>query len=273
VSTHVEGGPTEAETLVRHRGGVGPPLVLLHGLGLTWRSWLPVLGALERRHDVIALDLPGFGASPPLDGVAPTPEALSDAVARELDRLRLPSPVLVGNSLGGWIALELARRSRASRVVAIAPSGLESPAERAFVIAMNELMRMRAGVGAPLGRLVTAPASGRVAFLGGLRARPWRVEPDEGRSELRAFGRSRAFQSTLRWTVGSSAPPALHDIVVPVRIAFGTLDVMLGVFTAPRFAAAIPDAELVPLPGVGHVPMADDPDLVARTIVEFSDSR
>ena len=62
----------------------------------------------------------------------------------------------------------------------------------------------------------------------------------------------------------------LGDIQVPVRVAYGTLDLMLGVFTAPRFAAAIPGAELVPLPAVGHVPMLDDPELVARTILDFT---
>src|SRR3954469_25662697 len=93
----------EATALPRHRGGTGRPMVLLHGLGLTWRSWRPVLPALEARHDVIALDLPGFGASAPLErGVRPTPRALTDAVAEELDRLGLDAPIVVGNSLGGW---------------------------------------------------------------------------------------------------------------------------------------------------------------------------
>src|SRR3954469_297497 len=148
----------EATALTRHRGGTGRPMVLLHGLGLTWNSWMPVLPALEARHDVIALDLPGFGASAPIGaGVPPTPSVLAGAVAAELDRLRLRTPILVGNSLGGWLALELARRGRTERAVAIAPSGLEAPGERAYVIALNELMRARARVAAPLGRAVTAP--------------------------------------------------------------------------------------------------------------------
>ena len=62
----------------------------------------------------------------------------------------------------------------------------------------------------------------------------------------------------------------LREIHVPVRVADGTLDLMLGVLTAPRFAAAIPGAELIPLPAVGHVPMLDDPQLVARTILDFT---
>jgi len=256
-------------TLTRHRGGDGPPLVLLHGLGLTWRCWRPVLGALEAHHHVVALDLPGFGASPPLRE-APTPAALADAVARELDVLGLERPALVGNSLGGWIALELARRGRAERVVAIAPAGLETPPERAYVIAMNELMRARAKVLAPLGWLATGPRPVRALLFGGLRARPGRVPPREAAIELRAFGRSRGFQRTLRHTEGRAVADRLGEIQVPVRIAYGTADLLVGRLTAPRFAALLPRADLVALPGAGHVPMADDPDLVARTVLDFT---
>jgi len=260
---------SDQTTLTRHRGGDGPPLVLLHGLGLTWRSWLPVLDALQAHHDVVALDLPGFGDSPPLRE-APTPGALADAVARELDVLGLERPVVVGNSLGGWVALELARRGRAQRVVAIAPAGLETPPERALVIAMNELMRARAKVLAPLGRLVTAPRPVRALLFGGLRARPGRVPSREGAIELRAFGRSPGFQRTLRHTELRAVADRLEEIRVPVRVVFGTADLLLGRFTAPRFAALLPDADLVAIPRAGHVPMADDPDLVARTVLEFT---
>jgi pimeloyl-ACP methyl ester carboxylesterase len=260
-----------APALTRHRGGSGQPLVLVHGLGLSWRCWQPVLDALEDRHDVVAIDLPGFGESPPLpDRAAATPARLADAVESELDRLGLESPALVGNSLGGWVALELARRGRATRAVVISPSGLESPPERALVIALNELMRLRARLGAPLGRWLTAPALARIMLFGGLRSRPWRVSPDGAAGDLHDFGYSPGFQSTLSSTVATRAPMWLGEIQVPVRVAYGMLDLMLGVFTAPRFAAAIPCAELVPLPAVGHVPMLDDPELVARTILDFT---
>ena len=262
---------TLTQGLTRYRGGGGPPLVLVHGLGLSWRCWRPLLDALERCHEVVAIDLPGFGDSPPLAGdVAPTPTRLADAVELELDRLGLDAPALVGNSLGGWVALELARRGRATRAVLLSPSGLESPLERVWVIALNEQLRLRARIGAQVGRWLTEPLLTRMILLGGLRSRPWRLSPDAAARDLHDFGCSPGFQATLRSTVAARAPIWLGEIRVPVRVAYGTFDLMLGAVTAPRFAAAIPGAELIPLPAVGHVPMLDDPELVARAILDFT---
>jgi pimeloyl-ACP methyl ester carboxylesterase len=229
--------------------------------------------ALERRHDVVAVDLPGFGESSPLpNGETPTPARLADALEGEIDRLEFGSaPALVGNSLGGWVALELARRGRASCVVAIAPSGLETPPERAYVIALNEFMRARARFTTPFARQLTTSPAMRTILFGGLRSRPWRVPPDAGERDLHEFGCSPSFQAALRDSVGTRLPLGLGAIPVPVRIAYGTLDLMLGALTAPRFAAVIPGAELVALPGLGHVPMLDDPELVARTILDFTE--
>jgi pimeloyl-ACP methyl ester carboxylesterase len=256
--------------LTQHRAGAGEPLVLLHGLGLAWRCWKPVLAALEAAHDVVALDLPGFGAAAPLAGGPPTVGALADAVEAELERQGLDDAHIAGNSLGGWIALELARRGRARRVVALAPSGLELPAERAVVISLNEAMRARAKAAAPLARALTGNRVTRTAVLGVLRSRPWRVPAGEAAAEVRAFARARGFQATLRWTTAAQPALGLHAIDVPARICSGTRDVMLGAYTAPRFVAAIPRAELHPLPGCGHVPMADDPARVATAIAGFT---
>jgi pimeloyl-ACP methyl ester carboxylesterase len=255
-------------SLLGHRGGAGPPLVLLHGLGLDWRCWRPVLPALEREHDVLALDLPGFGAAAPLPrGTPPTPARLADAVEAELDALGIPPAVLVGNSLGGWVALELARRGRAVRVVALSPAGLEAPPGRAYLLAINEAMRLRARALAPLGRLATATSAGRVFALAGLRARPWRVGSREAAEDVATFAHAPAFHSTLLATTTGAVPAGLDEIRVPVRIAVGRLDVLLGVWTAPRFSTLLPDAEIVGLRRAGHVPMHDDPEAVARVIL------
>ena len=105
-----------------HRGGSGPPLVCLHGFGDTWRTWELVLPALERRHDVLAPTLAGHAGGPPIEGELGD-GVLADAVERDLDRAGFRTAHLVGNSLGGYVALQLAARGRAQSVVAFAPAG------------------------------------------------------------------------------------------------------------------------------------------------------
>jgi pimeloyl-ACP methyl ester carboxylesterase len=245
--------------------------VLVHGLGLSAHVWAPVLPALAQRHDVVTLDLPGFGSAPVLEGGArPDVAGLTAALVAELDALGLERPAVAGNSLGGRLALELARAGRASRVVAIAPSGFENAAERAFVIGANELLRAQARAAHRVGRASIATAAGRTMLLGGLRARPWALDADAAWADVRALAGAPAFQGTLWLAEGADVAAAVWDVGVPVRIAFGTRDLMLGAVTSPRFATVIPGAGLVPLPGTGHVPMADDPDLVARVILEHT---
>src|ERR1044071_2049315 len=105
------------------RSGAGSRYVLIHGLGGEGCVWEPVLPGLEPHHEVIAVDLPGFGRSRPLPGgVTPTPRALAEAVAELLDELGIETAHLAGNSLGGWVALELALLGRARSVVGVCPA-------------------------------------------------------------------------------------------------------------------------------------------------------
>jgi pimeloyl-ACP methyl ester carboxylesterase len=246
-------------------------LVVLHALGLSRRSWDPILPRLAERHDVLAIDLPGFGSAPGSEG-APTIGALTDAVEAELDAAGLQRVIAVGNSLGGSIALELARRGIAERVVVLGPAGLETPAERIGVIALNEAQRAACTAAAPVARLVAANPVSRSALLGFLHGQPWRVPPDLAATEIRDFAHAPGFHATLRTATSAWRPPELAEIAVPVRLCVGTRDPLLGAPNAPRFAAAIPGARIVPLPGCGHVPMPDDPELVARAICEFAAS-
>ena len=231
-------------SLTRFREGDGEPLLLIHGLGLSWRSWKPVLPMLTRSHDVVAIDVPGFGTAAPLRDQTPTVAALADAVEAELDRSHLDRVHVAGNSLGGWIALELARRGRTTSAVAISPSGMETPAERVAVIAMNELMRARNIAAAPAAKLLTANRASRSLMLGGLHGRPWCVPASDAAAEIRDFATAPGFQPTLASTTGSRLPTGLSDIRVPVRICFATEDLMIGALTATSCRVAMSERAL-----------------------------
>src|ERR1700756_684205 len=105
-----------------HRAGHGSPMVCLHGFTDTWRSWELVLPALEARHDVLAITLPGHAGGPPLDGHVDE-DTIADLLEEAMDDAGFTTANLVGNSLGGYLALRLAARGRARTVVALAPAG------------------------------------------------------------------------------------------------------------------------------------------------------
>jgi pimeloyl-ACP methyl ester carboxylesterase len=250
---------------MRFRDGSGEPLVLLHGLGLSWRSWKPVLGLLSAAHEVLALDLPGFGSAPVLPG-DPTVAALADAVAAELDSAGLGTVAVAGNSLGGSVGLELARRGRATRVVVVGPAGMERQAERLGVITLNETQRAVYSAASSMATYLASNTGSRTALLGWLHGRPWNMAPEEAAAEIRDFAGAPGFHATLRHATGTWAPEELSGIDIPVRICRGHRDLVIGALSAPRYVAAIPGAEAITLPGCGHVPMADDPDAVVAAI-------
>jgi pimeloyl-ACP methyl ester carboxylesterase len=244
--------------------------VLVHGIGSSWGAWKPVLPALEAHHEVLALDLPGFGRSPPLaPGVAPTVAALTDAVEREIEVAGFERPHLAGNSLGGWIALELARRGRARTAVALSPAGMWSPRERAYSRAVLRALYATARRAAPHAEALTRSAAARTAVFCLVSSRPWRIDAGEAAEALKALGGTDAFLETLDHSIYGQAS-GLDQIEAPVLVAWGSRDRLLLPRQGPRCARAIPGAELRMLPGAGHVPMWDDEDLVADTILGFT---
>jgi pimeloyl-ACP methyl ester carboxylesterase len=252
-----------------HRGGSGQPLLLVHGLGHTWRGWKPMLPMLERSFDVLAVDLPGFGHSAPLpEGTAPTAEALADAIEREMDAAGLYTAHLAGNSLGGWIALELARRGRARTVTAISPLGLGLPREaawgRALLLGMRWLAR-----NAPAPGAVLANPVGRTLFAGPALGKPWRADPQDMIEQSELFGNAPGFLPTLDATFNRQ-PVGLRELSAPVLLLWGRKDLILLPRQGRRFERLIPGAELRYLKGLGHTPMSDDPETLAAAISEFA---
>jgi pimeloyl-ACP methyl ester carboxylesterase len=247
-----------------HRGGSGEPLVLVHGLGHTWRGWKPMLPLLERDFEVLAFDLPGFGYSPPLPpGTESTPEALADAVEQSMEEAGFERAHIAGNSLGGWIALELARRGRALTVVALSPAGMWHAREKAWASSMMRTLRWLAR-NAPAPEAALRNPVGRTVFAGPLFARPWRMEPDLLSEVLRLYAGAPGFDETLKRSLERQVR-GLESIDCPVLLLWGSRDVLLP-RQGRRFERLIPDCELRYLKGLGHTPMSDDPELLADEI-------
>ncbi|MFD0883666.1 alpha/beta fold hydrolase, partial [Streptosporangium algeriense] len=128
--------------LAFERRGTGEPLVLLHGIGHHWQAWLPVLDLLAAEREVIAVDLPGFGASPPLPPGSPyTVESLADAVEAFCARLGVGEPHVAGTCLGGYVALELASRGTVRTATALSPVGFWNRSELVYSRAVLRTFR------------------------------------------------------------------------------------------------------------------------------------
>jgi pimeloyl-ACP methyl ester carboxylesterase len=241
---------------------------MIHGAGSQWQVWRPLLSRLASHYDLIAPDLPGFGDSPVLtDGVRPTPYALTDSVVEFMDELGLDRPIVVGNSLGGLIGLELARRGRAKSVVAFSPAGFGLPRERAYA---TQRLLLEGKVARRLDRrfrgLVRNPV-GRTLLFAPMMAAPWRVPADDAVDTLTNLANSPGFEATMAG-LGEFTFAGGDDIQVPVTIVWPNRDLLLIPRQGPRAARVIPGARLVRLPGAGHVPTYDAPDEIARIIRE-----
>lgn len=258
-----------------HRQGRGEPLVLLHGVGHHWQAWEPVIGRLAEYFDVIAVDSPGFGASSPLpDHVAPTIGAYVDAFAQWFDELGLARPHLSGNSMGGAIALELARRGRARSVTAISPAGFWTARERRFCQLSLSLLAQTPSALRPLVSAAAGTSAGRTALYAQLFARPWRIPAGPARLALLAAWAAPAFVEALTafdhydFVAGDQLGGA-HT-----TIAWGERDHLLPFQRqAPRARAALPWARHVTLPGLGHVPFFDDPGMVSEVVLRGTEAR
>jgi pimeloyl-ACP methyl ester carboxylesterase len=243
-------------------------LVLLHGLGESSVGWHPVLPALAERFDVIAFDLPGFGASPALEaGVVPTAGALADSVEHALDELGVDTVHVAGYSLGGRVALELGARGRARSIIAIASDGLGTPLERLSQGAALTARRLVAQMLAPAAAGVAATGAGRWLAFTPDRSRPWLLPPADARRLLSGFATSPGYSPAVAAGM-FDVPSGLAGITCPVLLLQGGNDLLTGL-QALRFLVAIPTARLLWLPGLGHVAISDDPTTVARLMLDF----
>jgi pimeloyl-ACP methyl ester carboxylesterase len=255
-------------SLAHVRRGSGPPLVLIHGIGSQWQMWEPVLERVSREREVVAVDLPGFGDSAPLPG-RPTVEALASAVGEFLDGLGIRDAHLAGNSLGGAVALAMARSGAARSACGLSPAGFGNMREGRWARALLLASRRAAQRLEPYADVVQGGPARRTLAYWHLAARPWRIPADEAAGAMRNLARSPGFEATLEAIEDHNFGGPTLDC--PVTVAWGDKDRLL-IYSrqSARARRLLPDARHVTLHGCGHVPTWDDPEQVARVLLEGS---
>jgi pimeloyl-ACP methyl ester carboxylesterase len=250
-----------------HREGAGPPLVLLHGVGHHWQTWRPVIDLLAGEFDMIACDSPGFGRSAPLPAaITPTIPAYVDAFELFFAELGLERPHVAGSSMGGAIALELARRRAVRSASAFSPAGFWTAGELRFCqLSLGAV----AGVPRALRPAIAALARtrlGRLALFFQLYGFPTRLPAHEAGGTLRDAWAAPAFTRALDAFSEYRVEAMEQPRGVPVTIAWGNRDRLLPYARqAPRARAMLPWATHLTL-GAGHIPFSDDPGAVAAVI-------
>ena len=187
------------------RAGTGEPLLLLHGIGSTHDDFTALRPQLDSQYRVLAPDLPGHGRSPALPG-RPTIAAITAAVVADLDELGVGRVHVLGNSIGARVALELAIRGRARSVVAISPSGLNTPAERLHQGMLMSANRLVLRGLRPFLPALARTTLGRSALLAGMRSTPWRSSEAEAHALQAGFAEADAFWQMLCWGIMADVP-------------------------------------------------------------------
>jgi pimeloyl-ACP methyl ester carboxylesterase len=262
--------PSETKTnlprIAFARRGVGETLVLLHGIGSSRHAWDPIVRGLAEQFDVIAIDLPGFGDSPAMPAQTEAhPAALAAAVAAFLDKHGITAPHVVGNSLGGWVALELAHIRPLRSLTLLSPAGLWKGATPRYCRASLRMSRWAGRrLTGPLCRLVRFRMA-RLVVLGQTHGRPIRMDPRYARMTIRNVGMCPGFEAALNATTRrhyQAGPP----ITAPVTVAFGTRDLLL-LRRQSRHLGELPNGtHVLALHRCGHIPMADNPASVTELI-------
>jgi pimeloyl-ACP methyl ester carboxylesterase len=253
-----------------HRGGEGPPLVLLHGFTGSWRIWDLVLPALEREHEVFAPTLPGHAGGPPVDEI--THDTIPDAIERMMDELEWETAHVVGNSLGGYVALQLAARGRARTAVALAPAG--GWADESYKEMLRDFERMHelAKAAAPHAEAIAATPDGRRQATQFITTHGEDLPPDVVANVVRAAAGCHGAVPMIEYAIEHAWTLDAERITAPTRIVWGTEDVLL---PWPSAAARyrndwLPHADWVELDGVGHCPQVDVPLETAQLILGFT---
>lgn len=248
--------------------GSGPPLLLIHGLGSSSANWAPVLDRLSAQRSVVAVDLPGFGKSAPLDGPV-TIATLTDAVEDFIDAESLSGVDTVGSSMGARMVLELARRGGGGDTVALDPGGFWSPGQlRYFAVTIGASLKLIRKLQPALPAITNNPV-GRTALLAQFSAHPWSLPAPLVLAELRAFDAAvsadEAFDALVHGPLQAGAPAG--STPGRVTIGWGRQDRITLPSQAKLAVRRFPDATVHWFDRCGHFPHWDQPEQTADLIL------
>lgn len=252
------------------RRGQGEPLVLLHGIGHRHAAFEPVFDELARHYDVIAADLPGLGDSPPLPaGVGYSAENVAAAIVENFEAWGVEKPHVVGNSLGGLLAIALAQRGDVASATGLSPAGYFRP--WSLLQAALTLVPLKLGsyLPRPVLKAVSRLTLGRFLIGVLLYDRPGRYSPERVYGDALAMRNGKAFWRYFFRTfpLGFTSPESFRGSArVPITIAWGDKDLILHKSQAKLAAKRMKNAEFVTLTDCGHVPMGDSPEQVIAAI-------
>lgn len=250
------------------REGAGPPLLLVHGLGGSWRSWTTILSALSEAREVVALDLPSHGETTAVAS-SNTFKGLADSVEAFIVEQGLDGIDIVGSSLGARIVLEMARRGKVGATIALDPGGFWRGWERTyFRSTLLASIRLVRGLGPALPTLSRSAVT-RSMLLAQLSARPWKLDGEIVATELKSFAAAKTFDALVRdlATAPEQEGPAAGTSR-PVVIGWGRQDRLCLPRQAARAMEAFPSARLHWFENCGHFPMWDQPKETIRIILD-----
>ena len=247
--------------------GTGPKLLLVHGLGGSWQSWSTILDALSVHRTIIAIDLPGHGATP-AEIDSGTFVGLVGSVERYMLEHNLTGVDIVGSSMGARIVLELARRGSVGNVVALDPGGFWRGWERTFFKVTIGLSGKLLRAIRPLIPTLSQNAATRTALLAQLSARPWALDPHVVTTELMGLSNTPTFDALVD---DLAAGPEQTGPAAPstgrVVIGWGGQDRLCLPRQAARAKAAFTSADLHWFVSSGHFPAWDMPDETVAVIL------
>ncbi|MDX6579442.1 MAG: hypothetical protein QOJ47_991 [Gaiellales bacterium] len=248
--------------------GAGPPIVLIHGLGGTFRYWLESARRLARHYRVLVVDVPGFGGSDPA-AVPFSMVAAGERVLAASEALGARRPVLVGHSLGGPIAAFAAARSpeRVAGVVLVSTTGL-SP-ERAWRRhVLLPIVRRALGNPRPWENLLASHAWAREIVFTKMFAHPRELDPFTTRMLVGGAALARQIGDSLEASLRSDLRPMLRELAAPLGIVWGEHDETVSLEDAELAQRLRPETRARFVPGAGHMPMVERPDAFVAALVE-----